>query len=182
MTRFWEDIETGVDFPLGEHTFTAEEIVAFGKAWDPQYFHTDPEAALHSHFGSLVASGWHTLSVGHRKMVDALDAEAARLRELGTEPGVSGPSPGINYVHFHLPVRPGDTLTYVLTVDRKRPSKSLPGWGLLFNHIDATNQGGHQVYSAEVVAFTRMRHAPLGARLQMALARIPGLKALARRR
>lgn len=93
MTRWFEDITIDEPFPLGEHTFTEEEIIRFGKLYDPQYFHTDPEAARHSHFGGLVASGWHTVSVGHRKMVDALFAEEERLRGMGQEPGVSGPSP-----------------------------------------------------------------------------------------
>ena len=60
-------------------------------------------------FGGLVASGWHTVSVGHRHMVDALFAEEERLRALGSEPGVSGPSPGVNSMEFKVPVRPGDT-------------------------------------------------------------------------
>lgn len=182
MTRFWEDIDTGVTYPLGEHAFTAEEIVRFGIAYDPQYFHTDPEAAKFSHFGSLVASGWHTIAVGHRLMVDALHAEAERLKSLGAEPGLSGPSPGINWMQFKHPVRPGDTLTYSMVVASKRPSRSLPGWGILFNHIQATNQNGTLVYRGEVVGFVKMRQTPLGARLVIALAKIPGLGSLARRK
>jgi len=176
LTRFWEDIDVGMPFALGDHLFTEDEIVRFGRAWDPQYFHTDADAARHSQFGTLVASGWHTLCVGHRLMVDALHAETARLREMGAEPGLAGPSPGINFVQFKQPVRPGDRLSYVMTVARKRPSRSLPGWGILFNHIEATNQDGHLVYRGEVVGFTRMRHAPLRARVLMALAHVPGLR------
>lgn len=174
MTRFWEDIETGVDYPLGEHTFDEEEMIRFASRWDPQYFHTDPEAARSSHFGGVVASGWHTIVVGHRKLVDALHAEAERLKSLGAEPGLSGPSPGINYVHFEQPVRAGDTLTYAMVVTHKRPSRSLPGWGILFNQIQATNQHGVRVYLSEVVGFTKMRHPTLGARLKLILARLTG--------
>ena len=83
MTRWFEDITLNDTFPLGEHTFSAEEIIRFATLYDPQYFHTDPELAKHSHFGGLIASGWHTVSVGHRKMVDALFAEEERLRGLG---------------------------------------------------------------------------------------------------
>ena len=107
-----EDIVIDESFPLGSKTFTEEEIIRFGKLYDPQYFHVDPEAAKHSHFGGLIASGWHTVAVGHRKMVDALFAEEERLRGLGQEPGVSGPSPGVNTMQFKAPVRPGDTVTY----------------------------------------------------------------------
>lgn len=139
MTRWFENIVIDEAFPLGSHTFTADEIIRFATLYDPQYFHLDPAAAQHSHFGGLVASGWHTVSVGHRKMVDALFAEEERLRGLGEEPGVSGPSPGVNAMEFKVPVRPGDTVTYELVVTGKRPSNSIPGWGLLFNRLTAVN-------------------------------------------
>src|SRR5690606_23756090 len=147
----------------------------FATLYDPQYFHIDPEAARHSHFGGLIASGWHTVSVGHRRMVDALEAEADRLRELGEEPGVSGPSPGVNSMDFKVPVRPGDTVTYELVVTGKRPSNSLPGWGLLFNRLTATNQRGELVYRAELVGFSKLRdyRMPLKLRLLLALSKIP---------
>lgn len=180
MTRWFEDIVINEAFPLGSHTFSAEEIIRFGTLYDPQYFHVDPEAAGHSHFGSLVASGWHTVSVGHRRMVDALFAEEGRLRALGREPGVSGPSPGVNKMEFKAPVRPGDTVTYALTVTGKRPSNSIPGWGLLFNTLDAVNQRGELVYHAELVGFSKLRdyRMPLRVKLLLALTRVPGLRKL----
>lgn len=183
MTRWFEDIRAGDNFELGAHTFSLEEVVRFAKAYDPQYFHTDIANAQHSHFGGIVASGWHTVSVGHRKMVDALDAESARLRDLGQEPGVSGPSPGVNSMVFKAPVRPGDTVSYRLTITGKRPSNSIPGWGLLFNTIEAHNQSGALVYRAEVVGFSKLRdYRPgWGTRVAQALAKVPGVLALLRR-
>lgn len=175
MTRWFEDTELDTPFALGSHVFTAEEIIRFGKAYDPQYFHTDPELAVHSHFGGLIASGWHTVSIGHRKMVDALEAEAARLRALGQQPGTPGPSPGVNAMEFKVPVRPGDTVSYELVVTGKRPSNSLPGWGLLFNRLTATNQRGELVYRADLVGFSKLRdyRMPLRLRLLQALTRLP---------
>ncbi|MBF0677525.1 MAG: MaoC family dehydratase [Devosia sp.] len=175
MTRWFENIVIDEAFPLGSHTFTEDEIIAFAKLYDPQYFHIDSEAAKHSHFGGIIASGWHTVSVGHRRMVDALDAEAERLRTLGEEPGVSGPSPGVNSMDFKVPVRPGDTVSYELVVTGKRPSNSLPGWGLLFNRLTATNQRGELVYRAELVGFSKLRdyRMPLKLRLLLALSKIP---------
>jgi acyl dehydratase len=183
MTRWFEDIEIDEAFPLGSHSFTEEEIVRFGRLHDPQYIHVDPQGAAHSHFGGLVASGWHTVLVGHRKMVDALFAEEARLRDIGREPGVSGPSPGVNAMQFKAPVRPGDTVSYVLTVTGKRPSNSIPGWGLLFNRLDATNQRGEPVYQADLVSFSKLRDYRMPLRLQalMALTRLPGLGKLLRK-
>ena len=183
MTRWYEDIVLDETFALGAHTFSVEEIIRFGTLYDPQYFHVDPEAAKHSHFGGLVASGWHTVTVGHRKMVDALFVEEDRLRGLGKEPGISGPSPGVNRMEFKVPVRPGDTVTYVIAVTGKRLSNSIPGWGLLFNTISGTNQRGELVYRAELVSFSKLRDykMPLKLRLLAALTRVPGLRTLVRR-
>ncbi len=175
MTRWFEDITIDEIFPLGSHHFTEPEIIRFGQLYDPQYFHVDPEAARLSHFGGLVASGWHTVSVGHRRMVDALFAEEDRLRGLGKEPGVSGPSPGVNKMEFKAPVRPGDTVTYTLVVTGKRPSNSILGWGLLFNTLEAVNQRGELVYHAELVGFSKLRDykMPLSLKLMLALTRLP---------
>ena len=51
----------------GSLLFTAEDIIAFAKKYDPQPFHTDPEAAKNFVFGGLCASGWHTCA-GWMKM------------------------------------------------------------------------------------------------------------------
>lgn len=180
MTRWFEDIVIDEVFDLGDHTFTTDEIIRFGRLYDPQYFHTSPELAPQSEFGGLVASGWHTVCVGQRKMVDTLFAEEVRLRGLGQEPGISGPSPGVNEMVFKTPVRPGDTVTYKLRVSNKRPSNSLPGWGLLFNHLEATNQCGNLVYHAELVGFSKLRDfkpSP-GAGLALWAGKIPILRRL----
>jgi acyl dehydratase len=184
MTRWFEDIAIDEVFPLGAHDFTEAEIIRFGRLYDPQYFHVDPSAAKHSHFGGLVASGWHTVAVGHRRMVDALFAEEERLLGLGKEPGVSGPSPGVNRMDFKAPVRPGDSITYTLVVTGKRLSASIPGWGLLFNTLEAHNQRGELVYHAELVSFSKLRdhRMPWTTSILLALTRLPVLgKLLARR-
>ena len=183
MTRWFEDVQIDLPFDLGSHSFTEDEIIRFGTLYDPQYFHIDPEAASLSHFGGLVASGWHTVSVGHRLMVDRLADEEDVVRAEGGEPGVSGPSPGVNRMDFKAPVRPGDTVRYTLTVTGKRRSNSIAGWGLLFNLLEAHNQNGDLVYSADLVGFSKLRDykMPLRMRAMMALTRVPGLKALVQR-
>lgn len=183
MTQWFEEIEVGRPYPLGSHTFEIDEIVRFARLYDPQYFHLTDDEAKHSHFGGLIASGWHTVVVGHRLMVDALFADDEAHRRRGEEPGVSGPSPGVNRMDFKAPVRPGDTVSYTLTVANKRPSNSLPGWGLLTNHLDGVNQRGEAVYHAELVGFTKLRdyRMPLKLRLMMALTRVPGLGKVLRR-
>lgn len=184
MTYWFEDIQLDEPLFLGEHVFTEDEIIAFGANYDPQYFHIDTDAAAQSHFGGLIASGWHTVCVGHRIMVERLFSEADLIRARGEEPGVTGPSPGVNEMVFKTPVRPGDTISYTLTVTQKRPSKSLPGWGVLITSIEAHNQHKALVYHAEVVGFSKQRdfRPNLTQRLLIALAGVPGLGRAVRKR
>jgi hypothetical protein len=78
-------------------------------------------------------------------------------------------------MEFKAPVRPGDIVTYTLKVTGKRPSNSIPGWGLLFNTIEATNQHSELVYRAELVSFSKLRDYKMPLRLQilLALTRLP---------
>jgi acyl dehydratase len=135
---WWEDFEVGERSEMGCHTFSAEEIVAFAKQFDPQPFHTDPQAARASAFGGLIASGWHTCAVGMRLMVDQY---IGRTVSLG--------SPGIEDIRWLKPVRAGDTLTYSRTVTESRASTSRAGVGLVKHRWEAVNQAGETVLTME---------------------------------
>ena len=67
--RFFEDLEVGQRRELGSYTFTADEIKAFARQFDPQRFHLDEEAGRNSLFGGLAASGWHVGSVCMKLLV-----------------------------------------------------------------------------------------------------------------
>jgi hypothetical protein len=84
---------------------------------------------------------------------------------------------------FKAPVRPGDTVTYTLVVTDKRPSNSIPGWGLLFNRLTAVNQRGDLVYEAHLVGFSKLRDyvMPLKLRILLGITKIPVLGKLIRR-
>ena len=68
-TLYWEDFTPGETVEIGRHTFTEQEMIEFARQFDPQPFHTDPEAAQQSFFGGLIASGWHTCAIAMRLMV-----------------------------------------------------------------------------------------------------------------
>lgn len=68
---WWEDLVVGETRDLGQTSPTAEDIVAFARQFDPQPFHLDPEAARHSVFGALCASGWHTCSLAMRSSLSS---------------------------------------------------------------------------------------------------------------
>ena len=69
MKLYLEDVVVGSEFVSDEVTITADDIIAFATQFDPQPFHTDPEAAKSSFFGGLAASGWHTAALTMRLLV-----------------------------------------------------------------------------------------------------------------
>jgi len=132
---------------LGSHHFTAEEIKRFAAAYDPQPFHLDEEAAAHSLFGGLCASGWHTAAVMMRAFVDFVGREAEQAKRRGEPPLRYGVSPGFDDLKWLKPVYPGDTITFTGEVVAKRRSKSRPGWGILTIAMRARNQKGEPVFT-----------------------------------
>ena len=58
-TICFEDLEVGDFRQSRSRTVTRDEIVEFARQYDPQWFHSDPEAAKQSVFGEVVASGIH---------------------------------------------------------------------------------------------------------------------------
>jgi acyl dehydratase len=67
--RFAE-LTAGRVIHLGPASLTEREIVEFARAYDPQWFHTDPVRAATSQWQGLIASGWQTCGVAMRLMVD----------------------------------------------------------------------------------------------------------------
>ena len=155
--RFYEDIVIGDKREIGSHTFTAPDIKAFAARFDPQPFHMDEEAAARSHYGRLVASGWHTAAVHMRLVVlhhRRLDAEAAARGEKSAR---IGPSPGFKNLKWIKPVYVGDTITYAGEFIEKRVSGSLPGLGIIRGRNYGTNQHGELVFEFESAAFVERR-------------------------
>ncbi len=114
--KYWEDFKVGESIELGSHSITEAEILAFARKYDPQPFHTDPEAARRSIFGGLIASGWHTCALMMRLSVEANRREDA---------AATG-SPGLDSCRWLKPVRPGDTLTGRSEVLETWPSEASP--------------------------------------------------------
>lgn len=145
--RFFEEWQEGDRVELGTVEFPAGDIIRFGRAYDPQYFHVDPEAARHSLLGGLCASGWQTCGMFMRLFVEwsgALRAERAARGE--TSAGI-GPSPGLDDIAWPKPVYAGDRVTYVMEAVETRPLASRPGWGLVRLRAEGFNQHGDKVLS-----------------------------------
>ncbi|ARB47701.1 MaoC family dehydratase [Alloalcanivorax xenomutans] len=134
--RYFEDYQVGTTYDLGSIEVEEEEVLSFARRFDPQKMHTDPEAAAAGPFQGLIASGWHTLSLMMRLMVDNYVSTVAGLA-----------SPGVDEVRWHKPVRPGDRLSMRATVLEARPSRSKPDRGLIYSLMEGVNQHGEVVAS-----------------------------------
>jgi acyl dehydratase len=144
--RYFEDFVVGQSVELGTYQFTAESIIAFASAYDPQVFHVDPERARQSMYGGLIASGWHTSAVYMRLLVDALLGQAASLG-----------SPGLDGVRWLKPVRPGDTLAARITVLDCRISNTRPDRGIVRSRGEMIDQHGELVMQLEAINFFARR-------------------------
>jgi acyl dehydratase len=62
-TLKFEQFHVGQHFRTKGYTVTLEEIIEFSRKYDPHYYHLDAQKAEQSYFGSIVASGMHTMSI-----------------------------------------------------------------------------------------------------------------------
>jgi acyl dehydratase len=156
---FFEDIPVGARDEIGSHTFTAEEIKRFATAYDPQPFHVDEVQAAKTHFGRLIASGWHSQAVWMKLNVAHWQRRRKEQEAAGIPSARIGPSPGFDSLKWLRPVHAGDTISFVNEVIGKRPSRSMPGWGLVTFQMSGRNQAGEEAMSFVGHVFVEMRDA-----------------------
>jgi acyl dehydratase len=141
----YADFFTDQVITAGPYVLTEAELLAFAKAWDPQWFHTDPQAAAHGPHGCLIASGWQTCGIAMRLAADHMLA--------GSE---SFASPGLAYVKWTHPVRPGDALLLTATVLETRRSTSKPELAILRWRWQLFNQHQVQVLDLEATSLFKL--------------------------
>ena len=146
--RYFEDYVSGSVFEFGSIAVEQDEIINFAKRFDPQLFHTDPQAAAAGPFGGLIASGWHTAALMMRLYADHYLSKVASLG-----------SPGIDELRWMKPVRPGDRLSIRATILEATPSRSKPDRGMVRTLIEVLNQKGEVVMSLKVVSLLLCRKA-----------------------
>jgi acyl dehydratase len=156
MMAYYEDVVVGDERILGAHEFTREAIVAFAREYDPQRFHLDEEAAKHSMFGGLCASGWHVAAASMRALVDYRAAAFAEIGARGEPVPPLGVSPGIANLRWPNPTRPGDVVTFHVGVFEKRETRR-PDWGIVGFRVWGVNQAGAQAIAYENRPFVARR-------------------------
>jgi acyl dehydratase/ribonuclease HI len=142
---YLDDLHVGQKFSSGTYRLEAARIKSFAAEFDPQPFHLDEEAARHSVFGKLAASGWHTAAATMRLLVMSGLPFAGGLAGLGGE------------IAWARPTFPGDTLHVESEILAIVPSRSKPDRGVITVRSVTLNQKGEQVQvlTAKILAFKR---------------------------
>ncbi len=135
------EFHPGQVIEAGPYPMSEAELLQFANAYDPQWFHTDAAAAAQGRFGGLIASGWQTCGIAMRLATDA-----------ALEGSESFASPGLAYVKWTHPVRPGDALRLRATVLETRVSQRQPTLGILRWRWQLFNQQGTQVLDLEATS------------------------------
>jgi acyl dehydratase len=145
VSLYLEDVVVGTEFVTDEVTITADEIISFATQFDPQPFHTDPEAAKGSFFGGLAASGWHTAALTMRLLVTQGPQIAGGT--IGATGELAWPSP----------TRPGDRLHVRVTVESVSASTSNPSRGAAVLKVETLTSDDElrQLFTVRTLLFAR---------------------------
>jgi acyl dehydratase len=139
-----EDIAVGDEFRSASHRLDAAQIFAFASQFDPQPFHLDEQAAEDSFFHGLAASGWHTMAITMKLLVESLPFAH----------GVIGAGAELSWPQ---PTRPGDILSVKSKVLEIKPSRSSPDRATVLMESLTFNQNDElrQKLVARLLAFKR---------------------------
>lgn len=142
---YLDDLSVGDRFISGEHALDAAQIVAFAAQFDPQPFHTDPDAAEATFFRGLAASGWHTAALTMKLLVES---------GLPLADGVIGSG---GELQWPQPTRPDDVLHVEAEILEIVPSRSKPGRAMVQARCETKNQRGEvlQRFTPKLVVVAR---------------------------
>ncbi|MBN9425113.1 MAG: MaoC family dehydratase [Burkholderiales bacterium] len=146
--RYFDDYVAGTVFEYGPIAVDETEVIAFAQRFDPQWIHTDPQAAAQGPFQGLIASGWHSVGLLMRLFVHHYLSSVASIA-----------SPGVDEVRWNKPVRPGDQLRLRVTTTQTRRSNSKPDRGLVYSLLEGINQHGEVVVSLKAMNMLKTRPA-----------------------
>jgi acyl dehydratase len=144
---YHEDLEIGRPYVSAPTTVMAEEIIAFGRAYDPQPMHVDPEAAKSTIVGGLCASGYHTCVIMMRLVCDTI---LNRVASLG--------APGVDEGKWMKPLKPGDVVRCSYHVKEKRVLASRPDVGSSKVLVELLNDKDEVVANWITNQFSRLRN------------------------
>lgn len=133
--RYFEDLEVGEQLESTPRVVDKDEMLAFARRYDPQYFHADEDAARGSVFGEVVASGIYTMAIWRQ-----LDHEIAR--DIAWICGVAWDD-----VRFPRALRAGDRVRARSRCLSKRASSSDPRRGIVEYQYELLTDSGEVVFT-----------------------------------
>ena len=142
----YEDFHEGQVIDLGRYHVSADEIIDYARAFDPQDFHLSEVAGNSSVLGGLAASGWQVCAILVRMLTDAYVGKSAAMG-----------SKGMDEVKWLKPVYAGETLTGRMTLLSKRVSSKRPEMGILSCRWELFNTQGEKKTDMVGVSFMRVR-------------------------
>ena len=143
---YFEDFREGQIYETGSYTLDEAEIVEFGTRYAPLPYHTDPEAAKTTSFGTLIAAGYQTAAVTF-----GLFARTGALSESGMG------SPGVDSLRWKKPVRAGDTLRVLAHILEVSPARAEGGRDAVRIRYDTLNQKNEIVMTLTSLHFVRRK-------------------------
>lgn len=135
--RTFEQLVVGERRRSGDKLVDLREVLDFARAYDPQWFHVDPELAKQSAFGEVVASGIHVMAMW-RLLDHEINADIDFVCGIGWDE-----------LRLRHAVRPGDTIHVTSEIVELKPSTSNPGRGTAITRYAVINQR-----EEEAVTFT----------------------------
>ena len=139
MTRYFNDIAIGEAHDLGPRSITEEDSLRFCQEFDRLPFHLDHEKAKESMFGTLIASGLHTLSLTASIVVDGFLSKTS----------MTGAS-GMESVRWHRPVTLPNALSVKVKVVETSAPKPGKGFGVVTCRLETYTQDSSLAMSATV--------------------------------
>ena len=149
MRYLFEDLYVGQRFRTEAIHVYESDVIAFARLYDPQAFHTDPDAAKNTVFGGLLAPGLYTLCLTFSQWFRLQNWE-------------SFGSPGLDKLRWLQPLRPGDSLHVETEILSLRGSRSKPDRGIVLFRHETYNQNQELVMTLECTDFVKRR--PSGVR------------------
>lgn len=145
VSRYFDDLVVGESFASAWTSVSEDEIVRFAREFDPQYFHTDADAAAASPFGGLIASGAHTFALWSRMNLE-INGDIAWIAGMG-----------FDEFRFPNPLRPGLEFRATSELLSKRPSSSDPTRGVTVHHHQLVYRDGSVIFTCHNPALAHRR-------------------------
>jgi acyl dehydratase len=143
--KYYEDIRLHDKYRSREYKLTEDEIIDFGKKWEPAPYHIDPELAKNSLSSGLIAPLVLLFAISIKLSWEWEPRTATRA-------GL-----GMDELRLLAPGRPGDALTLECEVTSMRTSKSHPSAGVVVYTNTLLNQRGESVLVYRLVGLVEKR-------------------------